>query len=232
MVSPSLKAPKPDLLDHLKAAPAARRRRAQALFKALAAAYPDARCELDHANAFQLLAATILSAQCTDKAVNKATPALFQRFPTPQALAGAASADVEACIRSLGLYRAKARSLLGMAQALLRDHGGQVPRDRAALVALPGVGRKTANVVLSNAFGLPGLAVDTHVLRVGKRLGLLKAVDPVKAEVELCAQFRPDQWGPLSHLLIWHGRRSCAARSPACGACVLRRRCPSAEDLG
>lgn len=222
-----MKTPLPDaVLDGLALAPAPRRRRAQALFNALAKAYPDAHCELDHADAFQLLAATILSAQCTDKSVNRATPALFRRYPDAAALAGARLQDVEALIRSLGLYRGKARNLVGMAQALLREHGGQVPRDRAALVALPGVGRKTANVVLSNAFGLPGLAVDTHVLRVGKRLGLLVSADPVKAEAELCAQFRPAQWGMLSHLLIWHGRRLCAARGPDCGGCPLRRNCP------
>lgn len=216
------------MLGGLKPAPLAQRRRAARIFRALAAAYPDAHCELDHRNAFQLLAATILSAQCTDKNVNKATPALFAAYPDAAALAAARPVDVERPIRSLGLYRAKARHLVGMAQALCARHQGRVPRDRAALKALPGVGRKTANVVLSNAFGLPGLAVDTHVLRVGQRLGLLRSDDPVKAEAELCAQLPPQDWGLASHLLIWHGRRVCAARSPRCGDCVLRRGCPSA----
>lgn len=203
--------------------------RARKLFGRLHALYPDAHCELDFKTPFQLLAATILSAQCTDKAVNQATPALFARYPDAATLAKAKQPAVEACIRSLGLFRGKARNLIGMAQALQRDHGGQVPADREALVALPGVGRKTANVVLSNGFGLPGLAVDTHVLRVGARLGLLKAHDPVKAEAELCALLPPEQWGQLSHLLIWHGRRICRARKPDCAHCDLRRLCPSSE---
>jgi endonuclease-3 len=221
-------APPDPVLGGLKPAPLPKRRRAGRIFQALAGLYPDAHCELDHRNPFQLLVATILSAQCTDRNVNKATPALFAAYPDAAALAAAAPADVERPIRSLGLYRAKARHLVGMAQALCSGHHGQVPRDRAALKALPGVGRKTANVVLSNAFGLPGLAVDTHVLRVGKRLGLLRSADPVKAEAELCALLPPKDWGQASHLLIWHGRRICAARSPRCGDCLLRRTCPSA----
>lgn len=207
---------------------AADKARAGRVLKRLDADYPDAHCELDFKGPFQLLAATILSAQCTDKNVNKATPALFARYPDAKRMAAARTQDLEACIRSLGLYRAKARSLQGMAQALLRDHGGEVPANREALVALPGVGRKTANVVLSNAFGLPGLAVDTHVLRVGARLGLIKTSDAVKAEARLCALLPPSAWGRFSHLLIWHGRRVCAARSPQCQACSLARLCPSA----
>lgn len=202
---------------------------ARRVLRALKSAYPDARCELEHQGPFQLLAATILSAQCTDRSVNQATPALFRRFPGPERLAKARPAQVEACIRSLGLYRGKARNLIGMAKALLQKHGGQVPRERSALVALPGVGRKTANVVLSNAFGLPGLAVDTHVLRVGRRLGLFKTQDPVKAESRLCSLLPPSQWGLFSHLLIWHGRRVCHARHPDCGACILKKNCPSSE---
>ena len=201
--------------------------RAQRIFAALAKAYPDAHCELDHATPFQLLAATILSAQCTDKSVNRATAGLFKDYPDAVALAKAPTKKVEGHIRTLGLFRAKARHLVGMAQGLLARHGGQVPRTRDELVQLPGVGRKTANVVLSNAFGLPGLAVDTHVLRVGKRLGLLTASDPVKAESELCALLQPALWGAASHLLIWHGRRICAARRPQCQVCVLKKTCPS-----
>jgi endonuclease-3 len=224
--------PKPDLLDGLPPAPASRRRRAAALFRRLARAYPDARCELNFKTPFQLLAATILSAQCTDKNVNRVTPGLFAAWPDAASLARARPSQVAAKIRSLGLYRMKARSLVGMARALMQHHGGQVPRTRSELTALPGVGRKTANVVLSNAFGLPGLAVDTHVLRVGKRLGLLTAADAVKAELELCAQLPPDQWGMASHRLIWHGRRICTAREPRCGGCVVSGLCPSAGRSG
>lgn len=202
--------------------------RARRLIARLARAYPDAHCELDFASPFQLLAATILSAQCTDKNVNRATPGLFAAWPDAASLAKARSAQVEAKIRSLGLYRNKARSLIGMAQGLMQRHGGAVPADREALTALPGVGRKTANVVLSNGFGLPGLAVDTHVLRLGQRLGLLTTQDPVKAEIRLCSLLPPRLWGSASHWLIWHGRRVCHARKPDCGACVLRKDCPSA----
>ena len=198
------------------------------IFRRLAKAYPDAHCELDYASPFQLLCSTILSAQCTDVSVNKATPALFEAFPTPAKLAKAKTAQVEALIKTVGLYRNKARHLTGMAQALMAEHGGEVPQDRDALVKLPGVGRKTANVVLSNAFGLPGLAVDTHVLRVGKRLGLFESQDPVKVEQLLGAQMPPKSWGMVSHWLIWHGRRTCSARQPQCGACVVQELCPSA----
>lgn len=218
--------PADPLLAAPQASPQAKRRAAR-IFAALAKAYPEAHCKLDFESPFQLLAATILSAQCTDKMVNRATPALFKAYPDAAALAKAPGAKVEACIRSLGLFRAKARSLVGMAQGLLARHGGQVPRTREELVQLPGVGRKTANVVLSNAFGLPGLAVDTHVLRVGRRLGLLKSEDAVKAEGELCAQLPPKLWGSASHWLIWHGRRICSARQPRCGECVLKKTCPS-----
>lgn len=202
------------------------------MFRLLAKAYPDAHCELDYASPFQLLCATILSAQCTDKNVNKATPSLFKAYPTPQALAKAPTADVEKRIQSLGLFRNKARHLIGMAQGLLAKHDGQVPQTREALVELPGVGRKTANVVLSNAFGLPGLAVDTHVLRVGKRLGFFRSQDPVKVEALLGALVPPASWGSVSHWLIWHGRRICSARRPACAVCVLKKDCPSAGKVG
>ena len=204
-----------------------RKKRAGLILRRLAKAYPQAHCELDYATPFQLLAATILSAQCTDKAVNKATPALFKRWPDAAALACARTSDVEGVIRSIGLYRGKARNLVGMAQALLKDHQGAVPKTMEALIELPGVGRKTANVVLANAFGLPGLAVDTHVLRVGARLGLFKTQDPVKAEEALGSLIPPAKWGLTSHWLIWHGRRVCGARNPACGACVLKELCPS-----
>jgi endonuclease-3 len=208
------------------------RAEARKLFAKLAKAYPDAHCELDYASPFQLLCATILSAQCTDKSVNRVTPALFKAYPTPQRLAKAKTATVEALVKTLGLYRNKARHLVGMAQALVADFDGEVPQEREALVRLPGVGRKTANVVLSNAFGLPGLAVDTHVLRVGKRLGLFESQDPVKVEQILGELLPPKLWGSASHWLIWHGRRVCSARRPSCTTCVLRRDCPSAGIAG
>lgn len=202
--------------------------KAAKIFAVLGRAYPSAHCELDHHGPFQLLAATILSAQCTDRNVNRVTPGLFKAWPTAEALAAAKPAQVERCIRSLGLYRVKARNLMGMARALVRDHAGRVPRSMEALVALPGVGRKTANVVLSNAFGVPGLAVDTHVLRVGGRLGLIATADPVKAEARLCGLLPPNAWGQASHLLIWHGRRICSARKPRCLECPVMALCPSA----
>jgi endonuclease-3 len=205
--------------------------KASKIFAALDRAYPGAHCELDHQGPFQLLAATILSAQCTDRNVNRVTPGLFKAWPTAEAMARAKPSQVERLIRTLGLYRVKARSLVGMAQALVRDHAGQVPKSLEALVALPGVGRKTANVVLSNAFGTPGLAVDTHVLRVGGRLGLIETRDPVKAEARLCALLPPEAWGQASHLLIWHGRRICSARSPKCLECTVRTLCPSADKF-
>lgn len=204
------------------------KRRARKIFALLAQAYPNAHCELDYASPFQLLCATILSAQCTDVNVNRATPALFKAYPNAAKLARADQKAVEGKIRSLGLYRNKAKHLIGMAQALLRDFHGEVPPDREALVTLPGVGRKTANVVLSNAFELPGLAVDTHVLRVGRRLGLFESQDPVKVEQILEALMPPAQWGSMSHWLIWHGRRTCGARKPDCPSCILKKDCPSA----
>jgi endonuclease-3 len=203
---------------------------ARAILRALAKAYPDARCGLDFEGPFQLAVATLLSAQCTDKAVNRATPPLFARYPGPRELARAKASDVEALIRSLGLFRTKARHLVAMAQALEARHGGQVPAEMKALTALPGIGRKTANVILSNAFGLPGLAVDTHVLRVGRRLGLHSSADPVKAEAQLCALAPKASWGLLSHRLISLGRGPCRARKPLCAACALAGLCPSRED--
>ena len=208
------------------------KRRARRIFAKLAKTYPDAHCELDYQGPFQLLCATILSAQCTDKNVNKVTPELFKAYPSAERLAQAKTAQVETLIKSLGLYHNKARHLVGMAQALLKNFGGDVPPDRDLLIQLPGVGRKTANVVLSNAFNLPGLAVDTHVLRVGKRLGLFQSQDPVKVEAVLGALVPPASWGSVSHWLIWHGRRICGARRPNCAACVLRHDCPSMKIIG
>jgi endonuclease-3 len=208
---------------------AARRVIAQVAWERLRQAYPDAHCELDHRNAFELLCATILSAQCTDARVNQVTPALFARFPDAPALAAAPAAEVEALIRSTGFFRAKARALVGMAQALVDRHGGAVPATLAELVPLPGVGRKTANVILGNAFGInEGIVVDTHVQRLARRLGLTREPDAVRIERALMPLFPQDGWALLSHLLIWHGRRVCLARSPACDRCLLEDVCPSA----
>jgi len=193
----------------------------------LRAAYPDARCALDHRDPFQLVVATILSAQCTDARVNLTTPALFARFPDAARLAEARQDEVEALIKSTGFFRNKAKNLIGLGQALMTRHGGQVPSDPADLGALPGVGQKTANVVLANAFGVPALAVDTHIFRVARRLGLSKAPTPEKVEADLCRLFPREDWIELHHQLIFHGRRTCDARRPDCGACSLLDLCPT-----
>jgi endonuclease-3 len=203
--------------------------RALELIEHLHAAYPDAKCALAHENAYQLLAATILSAQCTDERVNQVTPALFARFPTPADLAGARQEEVEALIHSTGFYRNKAKSLIGMATALVEEHGGEVPDSMEALVRLPGVGRKTANVVLSNIFGkAEGVVVDTHVKRLAARLALTRESDPEKVERDLMALLPREHWGAVEHLLIHHGRAVCKAPRPRCGACVIAALCPSA----
>lgn len=192
--------------------------------------YPDAHCELDFQSPWQLLVATILSAQCTDKRVNMVTPVLFARWPAPEALARAPLQEIEDVIRSTGFFRAKARSLSGAANAIAERHGGKVPPQMADLVVLPGVGRKTGNVVLGNAFDInEGVVVDTHVGRLALRLGLTKESDPVKVEQELMRVFPRERWTLLSHLLIWHGRRVCEARRPRCHECTLRALCPSAQ---
>ncbi|CAN5767448.1 endonuclease III [soil metagenome] len=185
-------------------------------------------CALVHHDAFQLLVATILSAQTTDERVNSVTPALFARYPGPAALAGADPAEVERLIHPTGFFRQKTKSLLGMARALLEHYGGEVPVSMADLTALPGVGRKTANVIRSVAFGLPGLAVDTHVGRLSRRLGLTAEVDPVRVEAELNAMVPASQRGALSLRLILHGRAVCVSRRPRCNRCVLSDYCPSA----
>ena len=204
--------------------------RAKLIFKRLARTHPDATCALDHRNAFELLCATILSAQCTDVRVNLVTPTLFARYPTPQALAAASPDDVQEIIRSTGFFRNKTKSLIGMAQALVADHGGEVPRSMEELRPLPGVGRKTANVILGNAYGInEGVTVDTHVMRLSRRLGLTRHGDPVKIELDLMKLFPRKDWALLSHLFIFHGRRICIARRPKCGECVLNDICPSAR---
>ncbi|MFM7898649.1 MAG: endonuclease III [Actinomycetota bacterium] len=191
--------------------------------------YPVAICELTHESPFQLLAATILSAQCTDVRVNMVTPALFAAYPTAAALAVADVSHVEQLVRSTGFYASKAKNLIGMANAVMTRFGGEVPSAMEDLVSLPGVGRKTANVLRSAALGLPGLPVDTHVLRLSKRLGLTRDDDPVKVEMQLNALLPPEEWGEFSLRLILHGRRVCDARSPRCGECRMAPICPSRQ---
>ncbi len=208
---------------------AALKAHAHVILDRLLATYPDAHCALDFSNAFELLGATILSAQCTDKRVNLVTPALFARYPSAAALAGADQVDVEDLIRTTGFFRNKAKSLIGMAAGLVEHHGGTVPADMEALVRLPGVGRKTANVILGNAFGRnDGIVVDTHVTRVSNRLGLVTGTDAVKIERVLIPLFPQERWTIISHLFIEHGRQVCHARTPRCGECVLADICPSA----
>jgi len=193
----------------------------------LRAAYPDAQCALDHRDPFQLVVATILSAQCTDARVNLTTPALFARYPDAASLAEARTDDLEALIKSTGFFHNKAKNLIGLGQALMARHGGQVPSDPTELGALPGVGQKTANVVLANAFGVPALAVDTHIFRVARRLGLSTATTPEKVEADLCRLFPREDWIELHHQLIFHGRRVCDARRPDCAGCPLLDLCPT-----
>lgn len=203
--------------------------RAAVVLDRLKQAHPDAHCELDFRNAFELLCATILSAQCTDVRVNMVTPALFARYPDAPALAAARQEDVEAIVRSTGFFRNKAKNLIAMAQALVADHGGDVPASMEALRPLPGVGRKTANVILGNAFGMnEGITVDTHVTRLARLLGLTRHEDAEKIEQDLLPLVPRADWALVSHLLIFHGRRVCIARRPQCGACVLADACPSA----
>jgi endonuclease III len=204
------------------------RERAPEIFARLAAAYPDARCSLDFETPFQLLVATILSAQCTDKRVNMVTPKLFATYPTPAALADAKPQDLEELVKTTGFFRNKAKSLLGVSAAIESRHGGEVPSTLEELVVLPGVGRKTANVILGNAFDRnEGVVVDTHVARVSKRLGLTKHDDPVKIEQDLMKLFPAEQWTLLAHLLIFHGRQICEARLPKCSSCPVADLCPS-----
>ena len=203
---------------------------ASEVFEKLFALYPDAHCELDYQNAYQLLVATILSAQCTDQRVNMVTPTLFARYPDPATLAVARQEDVEEIIRSTGFFRNKARNLIGMAGAVVDRHGSNIPVTMDELVQLPGVGRKTANVVLGNACGInEGVVVDTHIARLSNRLGLTRESDPVKIEQELMKMFPRESWTMLAHLLIWHGRRVCDAKKPRCGECTLAAICPSRQ---
>ena len=202
-------------------------RRARRINRELAALYPDAHCELDFTSPLELLVATILSAQCTDRRVNAVTPALFARYRTAEDYAAADREELERLIQSTGFFRAKANNIMKLGHDLCERHGGEVPGTLEELVKLPGVGRKTANVVLGNAFDVPGITVDTHFGRLARRFGWTTSTDPVKVEHEVGELIPRKDWTVLSHRLIWHGRRICHARRPACGACPLARLCPS-----
>jgi endonuclease-3 len=202
-------------------------RRARRINRDLAELYPDAHCELDFEAPLELVVATILSAQCTDRRVNAVTPTLFARYRTAEDYASADREEMEKIIMSTGFFRAKTNNIIKLGQALCDRFGGEVPRTMDELVSLPGVGRKTANVVLGNAFGVPGITVDTHFMRLARRFGWTTATDPVKIEHEIGELIPRKDWTLLSHRLIWHGRRVCHARRPACGACPLARLCPS-----
>lgn len=208
----------------------------RATYKKLVLAHPDAHCELNHTSPFELVVATALSAQSTDVQVNRVTPGLFKKFPTPEKLARAEQAEVEECVNRLGMFRQKAKNLIGLAQKLVRDHGGVVPADQAQLMELPGVGRKTANVVLGVAFQAPvGVVVDTHVQRIAQRLGFTTETTPEKIERDLMALLPRSEWDRVSHTLIFHGRRICSARKPACSTCPVNKECVSAfsaEEVG
>ena len=206
------------------------RERAPEIYQRLSEEYPDAKCALDHGNPYELLVATILSAQCTDKRVNMVTPALFQKYPDAAALAVAQPEQLEEMIRSTGFFRNKRKSLLGMANAVVEQHAGDIPHTMEQLVKLPGVGRKTANVVLGNAFDQnEGVVVDTHVSRLSHRLALSREADPVRIEADLVRLFPREQWTMLAHLLISHGRAVCEARRPRCEQCVVNDLCPSSR---
>ena len=200
--------------------------RALAIARGLATAYPDADCELRHRSPWQLLVATILSAQCTDKMVNQVTPSLFRELPTPKALAAAAPERVEELVRRTGFFRQKTRAIQAAARAVAAEHGNKVPRDMEALTRLPGVGRKTANVVRGTAFGEPAIFVDTHVNRLANRLGLTVSDDPERIEADLAGLLPPAEWTKFAHRLIHHGRRICLAQKPRCSICPVGRWCP------
>lgn len=204
-----------------------KRKRARAIYRVLSKRYPSVRCELDFKSPLQLLVATVLSAQCTDKRVNAVTPALFKRYKTADDFAGANLRELQALIKSTGFYRAKAKNIKGLATKIVTEHNGKVPNNLAELVKLPGVGRKTANVVLGHAFDTPGITVDTHFGRLSRRFGWTKELDPVKVEFEVMELIPEREWTNLSQRMIWHGRRICHARKPACGACPLAKLCPS-----
>ena len=204
-----------------------KRKRAIKLYRALSKLYPNVRCELNFKSPLQLLIATVLSAQCTDKRVNAVTPALFKRYKSVEDFAGANLRELQGLIKSTGFYRAKAKNIKGLSAKILKDYEGEVPRKLEELVKLPGVGRKTANVVLGHAFNTPGITVDTHFGRLSRRFGWTKETDPVKVEFEVMALIPEKEWTNLSQRMIWHGRRVCHSRRPACAACPIASRCPS-----
>ena len=197
------------------------------MYRVLTKSYPNVRCELDFKNPFQLLVATVLSAQCTDKRVNQTTPALFKKYKSIKKMANADQGDIERLVKSTGFFRAKAKSIKLLSQKIISDFDGQVPERLEDLITLPGVGRKTANVVLGHAFNTPGITVDTHFGRLSRRFGWSKSMDPVKVEFEVGDLISQKEWTNLSQRLIWHGRRVCHSRKPACGACSLSKLCPS-----
>jgi endonuclease-3 len=201
--------------------------RAKAIYRILTKKYPNVRCELDYKNPYQLLVATVLSAQCTDKRVNQTTPALFKKYNSIKKMAAADIKDLQQLVKSTGFYRAKAKNIKNLSQKLLIDFNGKVPSNIEDLVTLPGVGRKTANVVLGHGFNIPGITVDTHFGRLSKRFGWSNQKDPVKVEFEVAKLIPQSQWTNLSQRLIWHGRRVCHSRKPACGACAIAKLCPS-----
>jgi endonuclease III len=204
--------------------------RAKKVFERLIAEYPDAKCSLDHKTPLQLLVATILSAQCTDARVNMVTPALFKRFKKPQDYVEAPVSEVEDYIKTCGFYRNKAKNIVAACQAMLAEHGGKVPRTLDELVKLPGVGRKTANVILGTIYDTPGVVVDTHCGRIARRLGFTTQTDPVKVEHELMKIWEKKNWSIFSHLMVYHGRATCDARAPKCSRCVVRNLCPFPES--
>jgi len=201
--------------------------RAEVIYRQLSKSYPNVRCELDYKNAFQLLVATVLSAQCTDKRVNQTTPALFKKYPNPQKMAKADLKDIQNLVKSTGFFRAKAINIKGLSNKIMEEFDGKVPSNLEDLITLPGVGRKTANVVLGHAFGIPGITVDTHFGRLSRRFGWSKQNNPVKVEFEVGELIPEKEWTNLSQRMIWHGRRVCHSRKPACGACALAKLCPS-----
>ena len=203
------------------------KQRAVAMYQILRKTYPDVRCELDFSSPFELLVATVLSAQCTDKRVNQVTPPLFRKYTTVEALAGADLHDIEDLVHSTGFFRSKARNIKGLAMKIQSDFHGEVPQTLEELVTLPGVGRKTANVVLGHAFDIPGITVDTHFGRLSRRFGWTSENDPVKVEHAVGALIPQKEWTNLSQRMIWHGRRICHSRKPACGACPMAKLCPS-----
>jgi endonuclease-3 len=201
--------------------------RAKAIYRILSKNYPNVRCELDYKNPYQLLVATVLSAQCTDKRVNQTTPALFKKYNSIKKMAAADLKDLQRLVKSTGFYRAKSRNIKMLSQKILTEFNGKVPSDIEDLVTLPGVGRKTANVVLGHGFNVPGITVDTHFGRLSRRFGWSDKKDPVKVEFEVGKLIPEKEWTNLSQRLIWHGRRVCHSRKPACGACALAKLCPA-----